>query len=86
MSHAVYGLRPYEEYRAAAEAAGAVAGDGPSPGVLDAIARFGRMATKEVEDVCGLPATIANAQLWQLAAEWKVRPVQVLTGYLWERA
>ena len=57
VSHAVYGLRPYEEYRAAAEAAGAVAGDGPSPGVLDAIARFGRMATKEVEDVCGLPAT-----------------------------
>ena len=84
VSHAVYGLRPYEEYRAAAEAAGAVAGDGPPPGVLDAIARFGRMATKEVEDVCGLPATIANAQLWQLAAEWKVRPVQVLTGYLWE--
>ena len=28
VSHAVYGLRPYEEYRAAAEAAGAVAVDG----------------------------------------------------------
>jgi putative protein-disulfide isomerase len=83
--HAVYGVRPYEEYRAAAEAAGANA-TGEPPGVLDAVKRFGRMATREVEEVCGLPSPVAGAQLWQLAAEWKLRPVKVLTGHLWELA
>jgi putative protein-disulfide isomerase len=84
--HWVFGNRPYEDYRAAAEAAGATpVGDG-APGVLAALARFGRMATAEVEAVCELPTPRAAAELWQLALEWKVRPVRVLTGYLWEPA
>jgi hypothetical protein len=83
--HAVYGVRPYEDYQRAAVAAGAVS-NGERPGVLDAVGRFGRMATREVEEVCGLPTPVAGAQLWQLAAEWKLRPVRVLTGYLWEAA
>ena len=83
--HAVGGFQPYEEYRAAAEAAGAASNE-DRPGVFEAVKRFGRMATREVEEVCGLPTPVAGAQLWQLATEWKLRPVRVLTGYLWEAA
>ena len=83
--HAVAGFRPYEDYRAAAEAAGASAVGEPPP-VLDAIRRFGRLATREVEEICDLATPVAGAQLWQLAADWKLRPVRVLTGYLWESA
>jgi hypothetical protein len=84
--HAVYDVRPYEDYREAALAAGATPVDGAVPGVLEALRRFGRMATREVEAVCDLPTPRAAAQLWQLATDWKVRPVRVLTGYLWEPA
>jgi predicted DsbA family dithiol-disulfide isomerase len=83
--HHVYGFKPYEEYREAALAAGATA-DGATPGVLEAVKRFGRMATKEVEVVCDLPTPRAASELWQLAADWKLKPVRVLTGYLWEPA
>jgi putative protein-disulfide isomerase len=85
-SHHVYGRKPLEEFRAAALAAGATLTGEPAPSVTDALRRFRRMATKEIEVVCELPATIANAQLWQLAAEWRVRPISVLTGHLWELA
>ena len=44
------------------------------------------MATAEVEAVCGLPGPRASAELWALAADWKVKPVRVLTGWLWEPA
>ena len=84
--HAVYGNRPYEDYRAAAEGAGARPADGDPPGVRDALRRFGRMADAEVEEVCGLPTPRAAAELWTLAADWRVRPVRVLTGHLWEPA
>ncbi len=82
----VFGCQRYEEYRDAALAAGATAGVDPTPGTLDALRRFGRMATREVELVCGLPGPRAASELWRLAAEWRVRPVRVLTGYLWEAA
>ena len=85
--HGVFGVNPYEDYRSAAEAAGAqpsVAGG--RPGALDALRRFGRMATKEVEVVCGLPGPRAAAELWRMAAEWQVKPLRVLTGELWEPA
>ena len=87
--HPVFGLRPYEDYLRAAEAAGAPApasGRGSLPEVLDALRRFGRMALPEVEAVCDLPTPRAAAELWRLAAEWKVRPVRVLTDHLWEPA
>jgi hypothetical protein len=44
------------------------------------------MATAEVAEVCALPGPRAPAELWRLAAEWKVKPVRVLTGELWELA
>ena len=77
---AVYDGDP-EELRAAALAAGATA-SGPLPGVLDALTRFGRIATPEVVAACDLPARAA-AELWRLAAEWKLRAERVLTGELW---
>jgi predicted DsbA family dithiol-disulfide isomerase len=75
-----------EDWRAAVAQAGAEPLGEPAPGVRDALARFGRMAGAEVEAVCDLPAPRANAELWALAAEWRVRPVRVLTGTLWELA
>ena len=71
------------------EAALAVGGrpvGAPRPGVLEALRRFGRLATPEVAAVCDLPGPRAAAELWRLAAEWRVRPVRVLTGELWEPA
>jgi putative protein-disulfide isomerase len=87
VEHGVYGAATYDEMRDAATAAGAelVAG-GERPGVLDALRRFGRMATREVEEVCGLPEPRAQAELWRLAADWQVKPLRVVTGWLWELA
>jgi predicted DsbA family dithiol-disulfide isomerase len=85
-SHAVYGPSPYEDYREAALAAGAEPAGGDPPGVLDALKRCGRMATAEVIEVCELPEPRAAAELWQLASDWKLRPLRVLTGHLWELA
>jgi hypothetical protein len=82
--HYASGERGYDELRAAAEAAGAVAPDAPLPGVEDALRRFGAMATAEVAEVCGLAGPRAPAELWRLATEWKVKPVRVLSGELWE--
>jgi predicted DsbA family dithiol-disulfide isomerase len=84
----VSGFQPAAEpYREAALAAGAsaVAG-GSAPSVPDALRRFGRMAGREVEVVCGLPGPRAAAELWRLATEWQVKPTRVLTGELWEAA
>ena len=50
----VFGEQPYEAYREAAIAAGAAPLDAPPPGVLEALVRFGRMATREIELVCDL--------------------------------
>jgi putative protein-disulfide isomerase len=82
----VFGAQPYDQSAAAAAAAGAAPSGEPAPGVLDALRRFGRMATREVEEVCGLRGPRAHAELWNLATEWQVKPVRVLTGHLWELA
>jgi hypothetical protein len=81
----VYGFRPYEDYAAAAEAAGGTRSQ-ESPSIEEALRRFGRMATREIEVVCGLPGPRAHAELWRMATEWQVKPTKVLTGYLWEPA
>ena len=49
-------------------------------GVEQALARFGRLTTREVEVLCELPGPRAAAELWGLAEAWKVRAVPVLTG------
>jgi putative protein-disulfide isomerase len=83
---AVLGDAPYEEWDAAAVAVGAAPADEPRPDPPAALRRFGRMATAEIEAVCHLPGPRARAELWRLAAEWRVRPIRVLTGTLWELA
>jgi putative protein-disulfide isomerase len=76
----------YEEWRTAAVVAGARPSGEARPDVLGALTRFGRMATPEIEAVCDLPGPRASAELWRLAAEWRVRPARFLTGELWEVA
>jgi hypothetical protein len=64
----------------------------PPPGAavelspFDAVALFGRTASIEVATVCGLALPVVEAELWRLATEFRVRPVRVLTGVLWEPA
>ena len=82
----VFGSAPWEEVAAAAEACGAVRAEAPVPEVAAALREHGRLATREVEEVCRLPGPRAAAELWRLAAEWRARPVRVLTGFLWEAA
>lgn len=86
--HAVYGAAGYDELRTAAVAAGAEPppGGDERPDVAEALKRFGRMATREVEEVCRLPEPRAQAELWRRAADWEVRPLRVATGWLWELA
>jgi putative protein-disulfide isomerase len=86
VGHGVYGDFSYDELRAAARAAGASPVADGRPGVKEALARFGRMATLEVEEVCGLPEPRAHAELWRLATDWEVKPARVVTGWLWELA
>ena len=83
---AAHEFRSYDELRSAAERAGAVPTGDPPPRVVDALRRFGTMATAEVAAVCELPGPRAPAELWRLASEWKVRPVRIVTGELWELA
>jgi predicted DsbA family dithiol-disulfide isomerase len=82
----VWGWQPYESYRgAAAESGGAVEAARP-PEPIEAIERFGRCATKEIEVLSARPRTVVEAELWALAREWRLRPIPSLTGMLWELA
>jgi hypothetical protein len=82
--HWVFGNAPYEEYVAAAQAAGATRTE-TTLSVDEAFARFGRLAVAEVEALCGLPGPRAQAELWRLVTEWKLKALPAYTGYLFER-
>jgi putative protein-disulfide isomerase len=82
----VGGDHSYDEWRAAAVAAGASPVDAPWPEVMTALQRFGSMATVELEAVCDLPGPRAGAEVWRLASEWRARRVPVLNSELWEPA
>jgi hypothetical protein len=82
----VFGLQPYEAWRDAAIAAGAQPTGEPPPDVTGALRRFGQMAAVEVSTVCDLPGPRAEAELWRLAADWKVKAMRVLTGFLFQVA
>lgn len=75
-----------EKMREAALAAGAkqVTDGGLEP--LDAIGRFGRCATRELEVLSEKPLPVLEAEMWTLARDWKLKPVRALTGTLWEPA
>jgi len=82
----LFGYAAPEDCRDAALAVGAEPSGDRRPGVLDALRRFGRMAVPELAVVCDLPAPRVDSELAQLALEWRVRPVPVLAGRLWEPA
>jgi hypothetical protein len=82
--HGVWGWQPLERYREAALAAGAKQANAGALPPLEAIERFGRMATREVEVLNESPGAATCAELWRLAAEGRLRPVRALTGTIWE--
>jgi predicted DsbA family dithiol-disulfide isomerase len=59
------------------EASGQVAPDALAPGrerpVAEVLARFGSVAAAEVAACCDLPLARAQAELWQLAGQWRAR-------------
>jgi putative protein-disulfide isomerase len=82
----VWGWQPYEAYRKAALAAGAELATSQLPDPVAAIERFGRCATRELEELTGRPGPVLRAELWGMARDWKLRPVGVLGGTFWELA
>jgi hypothetical protein len=74
----------YEDWRTAVLEGGASPATAPRPGVAQALRRFGRMATVELEAVCDLPGPRAGAEAWRLASEWRLKRVPVLSSELWE--
>ena len=82
----VGGEHVYEDWRAAALAAGASPRSEPPPDVPGALRRFGSIATTELAAVCDLPGPRAGAEVWRLASEWRARRIPVLFGELWEAA
>lgn len=84
---AVYGYAEYSVIRDAAVAAGAIATGATPPTALQALGRFGTMASAEVAAVCGLGGPPASAELWRLASEWQVKAERVGAGAeLWSVA
>ncbi len=84
--HGVWGWQPYEAYREAALAAGAEAVHDRRPEPLEAVERFGRCATRELEELTGRPRPLLEAELWGLARDWRLRPIDVSGGTIWEAA
>jgi predicted DsbA family dithiol-disulfide isomerase len=82
--HGVWGPSRHDAYRDAALAAGAAPATDRRPDPLEVVERFGGAATKEVEVLTGRPRPVVEAELWSHAREWRLRPVRVLTGILWE--
>lgn len=78
------GIRDQDALRKAALAAGAKPVNSGTLEPLDAIARFGRCATRELIELSGRPLPVLQAELWGLARDWKLKPVPALTGTLWE--
>lgn len=79
----VWGRRPYEAYRQAAEAVGAEV-TAVRPQALEAVERFGRCATRELEELTGTPRPVLEAELWSLARDWKLKPTLAAAGTIWE--
>jgi predicted DsbA family dithiol-disulfide isomerase len=73
-----------EEMRAAALASGAkqINEGGLEP--AEAIRRFGRCATRELEVLAGNPLPALEAELWEMARDGRLKPIRALIGTLWE--
>jgi predicted DsbA family dithiol-disulfide isomerase len=87
VARGAYGFSDYATLREGALAAGATPSEpGGPPSIEDALRRFGTMATAEVASVCELAGPRAPAELWRLAAEWRVKAERVGSGELWTLA
>jgi predicted DsbA family dithiol-disulfide isomerase len=85
--HGVWGqARSHPALREAALAAGASQVNEGELSPLDAIRRFGRCATRELEVLSGRARPVVEAELWGLARDWKLKPVAAITGTIWEPA
>lgn len=40
----------------------------------------------ELEILAEKPLSVLEAELWEMARDWKLKPVRALTGALWEPA
>jgi predicted DsbA family dithiol-disulfide isomerase len=69
--------------RDAALAVGASQVNEGALGPLDAIRRFGRCATRELELLSEKPLPVLEAELWAMARDRELKPVSVLTGTIW---
>jgi predicted DsbA family dithiol-disulfide isomerase len=78
--------RSHPALRDTALAAGARQVNGGPLEPTDAIQRFGRCATRELEVLAEKPLPVLEAELWGMARDWKLKPVRALTGTLWEPA
>jgi predicted DsbA family dithiol-disulfide isomerase len=58
----------------------------PAPSPPELLRRFDRIAAAEVAACCDLPLGRAQAELWQLAAQWRARPERFPGGELWSVA
>ena len=86
--HGVWGSESLdsEKLRAAALEAGARLVNEGALEPLDAIKRFRRCSTRELEVLARRPLPVLEAELWTLARDWKLKPVSALTGTVWELA
>jgi predicted DsbA family dithiol-disulfide isomerase len=85
--HGAWGTaRSHPALREAALAAGARQVNERELAPLEAIRRFRRCATRELEVLCERARPVVEAELWALARDWKLKPVPALTGTLWEPA
>jgi putative protein-disulfide isomerase len=80
---AVYGPAPYDRLREAAIAVGGEPATGAPPEPMAAIERFGRLTTRELEELTQRPRPVLEAELWGLAREWRLKPEASPFGALW---
>ena len=81
--HRVAGESPYDSYRENALAAGASPQRDDRPEPLDAIEHFGRLATRELEELTGRPRPVLEADLWSAARDWRLKADTGPFGTLW---
>ena len=85
--HGIWGkARSHPVLRDAALAAGARQVNDGALEPADAIRRFGRCATRELEVLAEKSLPVLEAELWEMARDRELKTVRTLTGPLWEPA
>ena len=83
---ALFGPQTYGSMRDAALAAGATPANERPPEPMEAIERFGRLTTRELEELTQRPRPVLAAELWAFARDWRLRPEESPFGVLWQAA